>query len=181
MRTITRNQLRAILAEVKGSTAVSLVAVTDARARKTGNPFVTLGPIRKVCKVNGMVGTDHEGAVVRQQAREGVADPNYRAVDRSWGTRLSAALVQKGDEFYLPIQLNPAFKVRPVYVAPKIVGIDARLVPVDRAQIAPFLPPDRTEQDAAHQGVDRCVVRRDYRLDSIAAIAIGGQRYRVRF
>ena len=180
MKTVTVSQLCAILAKVKGATPVTFVAVTDARARKTNNPHTVLGPVYRTEKVNGMVGTDHEAAVVRQQAREGALDPAYVAQARSWGERVGPALVKKGDSYYLPVQLNPAQRSHPVYIAPKWRGTKVRLLPVATEAIAPFLPSERREERAAHQGVERLVDRRDYKLESIASLSIDGEQYRVR-
>ncbi len=181
MKTINIPQLRDLLAAVKGTTIVSFVAVTDARARKTGNPHCLLGPVFKVAKVNAVVGAEHEDAVNRQQTREGVVNPAFTEQQvRSWGERLSAALIKKGDDYYLPAQINPLSVIRPVYLAPRMCGTKVRLTPVATEAIAPFLPSERREERAAQQGVARLVDRKDYKLSSLAMIAIGGERYRVR-
>ncbi len=179
MRTISLDGLRDLLSNVRGTTAVSFVALTKVDARKTGNPH-KLG-IYKLARVNAMLGTNHEAAVVRQQAREGVTDPTYVAQERSWGERVSGALVRKGEDYYLPVQLNPTVCARPVYLVPKIdANGKPRLVPIPEAEVAPWLPPDRREAQAAHQGVARPVERRDYKLSSLAYAALNGERLRVR-
>lgn len=178
MKTISLNTLRDLLAGVKGTTAVSMVTVTDARLKKA-NPFAPLGSVYKVCRVSAMVGTDHEAAVNRAQWKQGV-EPGYQAGSRSWGDRTSSALVESKGQFYLCAQLNPAIKTRPVYVAPVLKGTRVRLMPVSKEVIAPFLPPDRREQEAERQGVTDPVIRRDYKLSSITQISILGQRYRIR-
>ncbi len=70
--------------------------------------------------------------------------------------------------------------IRPVYLAPRMRGSRVRLTPVSTEAISPFLPSERREERAAHQGVARLVDRKDYKLSSLATIAIGGERYRVR-
>ncbi len=181
MRTIDLPQLKDILAAVKGTTIVSFLAVTDARCRVRDNPHTKLGPVYKVAKVNAVVGAEHEDAVNRQQGREGVDSPAYvEQKERSWGTRLSAALIERNGDYYLPAQINPLVRQRPIYLAPRMRGTKVRLTPVAAEAIAPFLPAERREERAAHQGVARLVDRKDYRLSSIAWLAINGERYRVR-
>lgn len=177
--TVNLTQLRAILAATKGATPVSFLAVTDARARTTNNPLTKLGPCYKVTRISAMLNTDHTAAVVRQQAREGVAAPVYEPSPRSWGTRLGALVEHKGD-YYLPVQLNPAVRARPVYLAPQIRRGKVRLLPVAKETIAPFLPADRSAAVAEHQGVERAVQRRDFKLSSIVALSLNGQHLRVR-
>jgi hypothetical protein len=177
---VTVAQLRDILATVKGATPVSFIAVTDAGCRKTDNPHVALSPVYKVARVSAMIGTDHEAAVERQQGREGAVDPSYTAAPRTWGTRIGAALVQKGSDYYLPAQLNPAVKRNPIYLAAQMRAGRPRLVPIATAEIAPYLPADRRAAVAAHQGVARPVERRDYKLTGIVALSMGERHYRVR-
>lgn len=180
MRTIDLPQLRTILAAVKGTTMVSFVAVTDSRCRVKNNPHIALGPVYKVAKVNATVGAEHQNSVNRRQAQEGVISPAYvEQKDRSWGTRLSSALVKKGDDYYLPAQINST-RANPIYLAPQMVGGKVRLVPVPTSQIAPFLPSGRREEHAAQQGVTRSVERRDYRLSSLAYVSINGEQLRIR-
>ncbi len=176
MKTVSLHTLRDLLANVRGATPISLLTVTDARLKVKGNPYAPLGSVYKVCRVNAMANTDHESAVNRQQVREHT-EPGFQAGERSWGTRHGCLVEHKG-EYYLPVQIRHVS--RPIYVAPTMRGINVRLVPVAKEVIAPFLPPDRREQEAARQGVEAPVVRRDYKLSSIVAASIGGQRYRVR-
>jgi hypothetical protein len=176
--TINISQLRLILGNLTRATAFGATTLTDARALKTGNPF---GTIRKLVKINGMLGTDHAAAVERQRAREGVADQEtYESKGRTWGERIGPALVQKGSEYYLSTQLNPTHHPKPLYLIEKQVGTKPRLSVVSKDLVAPWLPPDRTAREAAAQGVERPVIHRDYRLDSLVTLSLNGRRYRIR-
>lgn len=180
---INLNQLRDILAGVTHAMPFSATALTDAKARKTDNP---LGTIRKLTRVNGMVGAIYERAVQRQEVREGATTPTFQAKERQWGERISSALIFKdskeGGSFYMSAQLNPSLKPKPLYLVERQTSPSARpkLVAVSREEVAPYLPPDRSKEKAASQGLEKELVYRDYRLDSLISLSLNGQKYRVR-
>lgn len=168
-QSITRAQLADILRNVKGATPLTISALVDTKARKTDNPFAA---ILKLSKVNGMTGADYEASVNRQLAREGKDQLSFSANERKWGERIGPALVQNGEKLYLVIQ--PRSTGKPVYMGHR-PGLPLCVVPKEK--IADFLPPARKAQN---QGTEKEVVYRNYSLDSITAISIGGKRYRVR-
>jgi hypothetical protein len=169
VKTINETQLVEILAAVKGAQPVTISALVDAKARKTGNPFRS---IRKLSKVNGFTGADYEASVNRQLDREGKGQLSFTANERKWGERVGPALVKKDDKFYLVIQ--PQNTAKPVYFGEQADGM---LRHVSKDTIAAFLPPVR---HAENQGTDKEIVYRNYSVANIAAISIGGTRYRVR-
>jgi len=173
--TVTVAQLRSILADITHATPFSATTLTDAKAKKTDNP---LGTVYKLTRVNGMVGTHYGSAVERQQGREGVDTPSFTPQPRSWGERIAPALVRNGDTFYLPAQLNPTIKPKPLYLIRD--QFKGRLTSVPKEKVAPWLPADRGTAKAEAQGVEREVVYRDYRLDSLISLSINGRKYRVR-
>lgn len=183
-KTVTVAQLATILGAVSGATPFSATTLTDAKAKKTANPY---GTIRKLTRINGFTGTIYENAVNRQMAREGNADsvPAFEAQPRAWGVRVAPALVSHKDAFYLPAQLNPTLKPKPLYLVEKAPSpsnptAPVRLVAVPKDRIAPWLPADRSTEVAAAQGLERPVTYRDYALSSIVSLSLNGTRYRVR-
>ena len=166
-------QLRDILAGVTHAEPFSATTLTKADAKKMGNFH---GSIFKLTRLNGMTGVDYSSSVLKQQAREGVAEPAFQAQPRSWGQKVSPALVEHKNVFYMPARLNPALTPKPLYLIEK----KNRLVAVDKAVVAPFLPPNRSTKAAAAQGVAREVVYRDFRLDSIVSLSLNGKKYRIR-
>lgn len=180
MKTITTTQLANLLSKVTHATAIGFTAVTDARPKKTGNPYSS---IQKWTKVSAFTGTIYENAVNRQLTREGHGDEAaFEAKERSWGNRISSALVSKLDaktgevRFYLPAQIQRTSK--PLYLVP--TGAAQRLTVVPKERVAPWLPASKTEETAAAQGVEKPVIYRDYLLSSIRSINLDGERYRVR-
>ena len=170
VKTINQSQLADILRSVKGATPLTISALVDARARKTGNPF---REVLKLSKVNGMCGCSYEKSVNRQQNREGTI-PAFEARERSWGERISPALVE-GKEGKLYLAIQPQRTAQPVYFGRNDKGV---LIQVKKEVVAPFLPEKRSSAEA--QGVDKEIVYRNYSLSSITALSIGGEKYRVR-
>ena len=179
--TVSISQLRDILAGVTHAQPFSATTLTKADAKKTGNPY---GTIRKLTRINGMTGVDYSSSVEKQQAREGVENPSFQAQQRSWGQKLSAALIEHKGSFYMPARMNPSLTPKPLYLIekPNAGNLSARprLVAVDKAVVAPFLPASRKTEAAAAQGVTRPVEYRDFRLDSIISLSLNGRKYRVR-
>ncbi len=180
MKTISPYEAKEIFAHISGAKPITIIAVTDARLKKTNNPLIALGNVYKVAKINGMANTDHETAVNRQAARENIV-ANYQSGERSWGTRIgNGGLVEYKGAYFVPIQINPISRARPIYLAPKMRGTKVRLTPVAKEELAPFLPADQREAHSARQGVERSVERRDFRLDSIVQFSLDGEKYRIR-
>ncbi len=180
-KTVTVTELANILAQVSHATPIGFTSLTDARAKKTDNPY---GTIRKLTKVTAFTGATYETSVNRQMVREGNGEaPAFVAKERSWGNRISAALVSKLDNdtgevrFYLPAQIQRASKPLYLVLKERTRG-KAILTAVPKEIVAPWLPKEKPE--APHQPVDKPIVYRDYSLDSLITVSIGGCRYRVR-
>ena len=176
MKTITRLGLVDLLASIARPQPIGLVALTDARARKTGNPFVQ---IFKLSRVWPFIGSDYGKAVNAQLTREG-SEAGFVPVSPRY-TRLSPALVQfDNGNFAVPVQFNSQLRQAS---HPRYFGRHALLgplVPVDYAAIAAFLP---SVSEAARQvdaGIENPVIWRTYGVDSILRAATGGEVYRVR-
>lgn len=165
MKTITRNQLREILAGIKHAMPIAFSAFTDPKAKKTGNPFVD---IRKLSRVNAFTGADYEKSVQRQEVREG-HEANFEAKSRQWGERISPALVKKENSFYLVAQIRSTRS--PIYTA---VKNGLRQV-IKSEEIKPFLP----EHKKSSQPIEKEVIYRNYKLENIRSITVGGESYKV--
>lgn len=161
--TITRDELAQRLGDQRGVTFATLTTRTDARARKTGNPF---GTIYKTARVNIAIGQDYQNSVNLQRQREGVAE-GFEAQARQWGEHGDGALVEHKGKLYLRCKVERA-------ISRHYEDADGTLL--DPEAVAPFLPKRRS---APQQGTKREVVERSYSLTSILSIAIDGQVYRV--
>lgn len=178
MATITRDQLIVKLASLRGSQIVTLTTETDARLRKT-HPTLKVGgkaarspyaddSVTKVSRVNVVINFTYQNAVNRQQCREGNAG-DFVAQPRQWGERVEGTpFVQHKGRLYVECKVE------------RVVGeTEFRVngLPIDRSEIADYLPASRSS--AEHQGVDREIVLRDYALDSILAVTMGGETFEV--
>ena len=168
MKNITVNQLREVLSRVSSACPVGFSAFVSARARKTGNPFADVAKLSKVSAFTGIV---WENSVNRQLGREG-KEESFQESARSWGERISPALVQKEGKFYLVAKVEKTAK--PVYLAKRASGQAWQVVA--KETVAAFLPTPR----AANTGTEKELVYRNYSLENITRISIGGETYRVR-
>ncbi len=170
-KTISTGQLAALLGGVKGATFLTISALVDARARKTGNPFAS---ILKLSQVNGVTGADYEASVNRQLGREGKGQLTFTATEHKWGERIGPALLRHRENGNLYLVIQPQRTAKPIYFG---ANPGKLLKTVSKESIAAYLP---AEKPAMNQGTDKEIVYRNYALESIAAVSIGGQKYRVR-
>ena len=167
---IPESQLVEILSNQKGAAPVTLSAMTDTKARKTGNPYKA---IYKFAVVNGMIGVNYENAVNRQQVREGAVEGTFEAKARQWGEQVNKSLVVNGDKYYISI-INPkSCKTKPRYYGQRT---DDSLVRISSEIAKQFIP---EHKKATNQGTDKEIVFRNYSLGNIRTVAIGGKKYRI--
>lgn len=166
---ITTNTLLAILQNVKGAQPIGFTSLTVPKFRKTGNPFVE---IKKISRVSAMTGANYEASVNRQLTREGQAD-TFEAQERQWGERVAPALVKNNGAYYLVAQILKTDS--PTYLARKSTNEPFKIV--SKATLAPWLV---QSTPSATQGTEKEIVYRNYKLESIAALNQGGNRYRIR-
>lgn len=172
-REVTPEELKDLLMSRKGANFVSFESETDARLRKTGNPF---GEVRKTSKVNGMINWVYANAVNRQRSREGqpVGEDgeveHFEPKPRKWGTRIKGTpFVENNGKLYVEI------KVERTLSKPTYRDADGNVLTAE--QVAPFLPKRKKN---ARQGVDKEVILRDYSMDNIRRIKVNGETFVVR-
>ena len=161
MNAITKQSLLALLAEVKGATFATLVTKTDARLRKTGNPF---GNVEKVSRVNVCLGFQYEAAVNRQRTREGT-EADFEAAPRQWGERISPMLVEHKGRIYLETKVEKSLGCT-------YLGSNGQ--EISSEQVASFLP---ARKPSARQETEKEILVRDYSLDSILSLSFRGEEY----
>jgi hypothetical protein len=163
MKAITQSALIGLLNGIKGATFATLNTRTDAKLKKTGNPFAM--PVTKESRVNVTLGFQYEAAVNRQRTREGT-EADFEARPRQWGERVPGTfLVTHKGRTYLETKVERSVET-PVYR-------DANGVELDPEAVKPFLP----SRGGNRQGVEREIVVRDFALDSILAIRMKKEDY----
>jgi len=160
MKAINQATLIDTINAVKGATFATIITETDARLKKTGNPF---GPVRKISRVNVCLGFQYEAAVNRQRTRED-SEADFEARPRQWGERISAMLIGHKGRTYLETKVQRALETS---------YIDATGKELSKEDVSPFLPArSKSRQEVADE-----VIVRDYALDSIRSLAFGGETY----
>lgn len=153
-------ELKAALMERKGTSFVTIVAVTDPRMRKRDNPYA--GRVQKRSSVNGVVGWIYQNSVNRERVREDL-EADFEAHPRKWGERIKGTpFVEHKGNTYLELKVERVLSTE--YL------LDGE--PVDREVIAEWLPARKAE--GARQEVENPIILRDYRLDSITEITFDG-------
>lgn len=161
MKPITQASLLAMLAEIRGATFATLVTATDARLKKTGNPF---GSVRKVSRVNVCLGFQYENAVNRQRTREG-SEADFEAAPRQWGERVSPMIIQHKGKIYLETKVEKSLGTS---------YLDSTGKELSSEQVQPFLP---TRSPSTRQETEKEILVRDYALESILSVAVAGEEY----
>ncbi len=180
MTTATRDKLREILAGYNHSTFVGFTSLTRVKTPVDAPVIWKLNRISMCCG-------NYANAVNRRRAKEAVFEEKpFESKPRKWGSRVgnSVALIQHEKDgalkHYLSGQVLHAKS--PIYLmehAPLKPGKRPRLIGVEKAVIAQYLPEDRTAQAAADQGVSKAVVHRDFSLENLSLVSIGGEVLRI--
>ena len=173
---MTQSQLVARLEGERGTLIVGIEALTDTRARKTGNPF---GQIFKRVRCSGVVGADYQRAVEREAGRQGADASEFDAEPLPWGEWLipGKVITHKGG-YYLRTQYTPG--QRKLHTAKVLGYFDSAGARLDLDKIKAFLPASREsakQQDEA--GLGETVQVRTYKLDSIQRIRLDGKTFKL--
>lgn len=166
--TVNISQLAQILRGVSHAMPIAFAALVNVKARKTGNPF---GDIAKFSRVQAFTGFDYESSVNRQLSREGKDQLTFEAKERSWGERISPALVENNGKLYLVAKIERTAK--PIFLTRR----NGFLSVTPKEMVAPFLPPSRP---ATNQGTEKEIVYRNYSLESLISLSIAGRKLRIR-
>lgn len=173
---ITTQDLHAMLDNKRGAFFVTIVASTDARLKKTGNPFKG---VRKVARVNGLLNWIYANSVNNQRVRENTPTNDegeviqFIAEPRKWGERVRRAdgtispFVQHKDSIYIELKVQRSLGYQ---------YFDADGNELTAEQVAPFLP---ARSESSRQEVENPVILRDYDLANIIGITFDGEFYSI--
>lgn len=165
---VTVEQLQAGLRDIKGSTVITLSALTVPRYRKTGCPYKN--NIQKFARVNGFLNFDYQRSVNNQREREG-KPADFESLPRQWGTDLNAtpfiSHVNKSGQHKLYLK----FKVQTI-LSIAYYTLDGQAIP--EAVIDPFLDAEEKEH---RQGVLKKIVEKDYTVTNIRTVYYKNKGY----
>jgi hypothetical protein len=168
---ILQRDILSVLGTVRGATPITFTAKTDARAKKTGNPFAL--PIRKTSRVNGMINFQYDAGVIRRLEKEGKpltaferGESWHELVKDSEGRLTPFCRHKSTGDLYVRFMLirrlgEPEFE-------------DGEGNPLTAEQAAPFLP---KANEYTNQGLDNPLVFLVYKLDSIRSITVSGETF----
>lgn len=175
MKKITHKELASLLASVPGAMPVGIDAETDAKARKTGNPY---GTIKKRIRAVGFVGADYVTGLVREGARQGVDATEFQVDSLPWGEWLTVdkVIVHKG-AFYLRTQTSPGQRNRQPAKVLAYLGENGETL--TKEQVDPFLPRETVSAKQAAIGIDAAkqVKVRTYAFASLRKVRVAGQSF----
>ena len=168
--TFTRPQFLKRLRGVSDCRLIGLTAVTVPKMRKRDNPF--FGRVLKITDAAGPIGWQYKRVVNRQRTREN-APADFQPQPRAWGQRLAGTpLVEHNGRFYLEVKVQNATSR----------FIDAETgEPIDRRELAPFLPARKSESGPTKKPIRL----RDFAIadaastTGIAELRTNGQVWRV--
>ena len=154
----------------KGALFIGVTSLTDARAKKTGNPY---GAIFKKSRFVGVSGADYAGAVNRAGAGE------FEAAPLPWGEFVEGSgrkLIAHKGGLYLRMQSTGKQRAkRPASV--QYYGGGRKL---NKSDVAPFLPATNSAKQAqAGVAENEQVQIRTMSFDSLQFIRLNGKTFRV--
>lgn len=167
LKSLKQNEILKLLMQPKGATFLTITAVTDARAKKTGNPY---GVIFKLAKINGMVNFQYDNAIRKRLEAEG-KNPDDFAFKASWhepvieNNRITPISSHKETgELYLRMAvLNEIGE-------PRYFDVKGTEIPIQN--IIKFLP-EPTKYP--NQGLNTPLIFNTFKLNNIRSISINGQ------
>lgn len=163
MKLVTREELRKMLAELKGNTFATIVSETVPKMLKTGNPFINR--VKKTSRTNVAIGFNYTNSVNNQLLREG-KENDFEALPRKWGERIKGTpLVEHKGKCYLECKIEKSIDY--------VYTLDGEEIGIELIQ--EFLP----AKSESRQGTEKEIFVRDYDLESIRQITMKGEVYQV--
>lgn len=176
-KSLNHFELTNLIRQTKGAAIIGILAVTDCKARKTGNPF---GVILKTVRAVGFCGANYGNAVLNEGLRE-EKSINFVSESLPWGSWLipNKVIEHKGD-LYLRLQSTAGQRQRQ---PAKVLGYQTETgQPLNFEQIKSFLPAKSESQKQIAAGIDagKTVEVRTYKFSSLKVVRINGQTYQIK-
>lgn len=182
MFTLTHSELLQRLSNLNGAAPVGIVALTDAKALKTNNPFPNRTVMKQVRAV-GFVGANYEAAVKREGERQGAeAAGFFVAASLPWGKwEIPHKVISHKGALYLRTQTTPGQRNR--QPAKVLAYRDTAGKFLSRDEVKPFLPAPSYSVKQGNVGIgedaSEQVMVRTYAFSSLRKIRLEGITYNV--
>ena len=152
-----------LLINYTGHSFIGLTTLTDARAKKTGNPF---GKILKKTRLLANIGFHYSNSLDNQAKREG-KEIDFDIKPRRWGVRLpNTPLVEHKGKHYLEYKAESVQSVE--YFTEEGEQIEKDL-------IEEFLPQPR--HSSTQKDLDKKIILRDVAIENIISLRISKRVY----
>ena len=162
MMTISKSELVTAIRSTKGTTFATLTCNTDAKLKKTGNPYKD---VRKITTMNVCIGFDYQNSVNNQRNREDI-EGDFLSAPRQWGKRVDLKTVEHNGKTYLTTKVEKTFEVK--YMAGDLE--------IQKASIQAFLP---AKSKSATQKTSKEIIYRDITIENIKSITMKGETFLV--
>jgi len=159
--TYTTNKLLTFFLNYVGHSLIGLTILTDARLKKTGNPY---GKVLKKTRLLANIGFHYSNSLENQAKREN-KNIDFQVQPRRWGIRLpKSALVEYNGNYYLECKVEKTFEVN--YFL-------ENGAPIEKSAIEEFLPKKR--ESSTQEELTKKVILRDVKLENILSMRIQGE------
>lgn len=166
MTNVTKTELVRLFQSIKGNTAISMVAETEADMNKKNNPYYGT---RKTNTIAGLIGFDYENSVNNQLGRED-KDMDFVARKPVWavGTDCRHIVTNKdGSELYVYIKVQSA----------GTPSFSFNGQPVDAEVVKPYIKEHK--KPMTQDGLEKEIVVRMFKVSNILSVKMLGEEYRV--
>lgn len=152
-----------LLINYNGHSFVGLTTLTDARAKKTNNPY---GKILKKTILLANIGFHYSNSLDNQAKREG-KEIDFNIQPRRWGVRLpNTPLVEHKGKYYLE------------YKSEKVTSVEyftENGEQIEKEKIEEFLPQKR--HSSTQKELDKKIILRDVAIENILSLRISKNVY----
>ena len=163
MKTIskTKDSILSFFLNFSGHSLIGLTILTDARLKKTGNPY---GKVFKKTRLLANIGFHYFNSLNNQAKREEKEIDFSKLIQPSkWGKRLdNCPLVEHKGNYYLECKVEKTYEVN--YFL-------ENGAPIEKSAIEEFLP--KKKESSTQVGLLKKVILRDIKLSSILSMRIG--------
>lgn len=190
MRLISRNEMKKILFNTKGSKAITIA--TKTKPSLTGGKSCPFKNVEKIALTNVMINFDYQKSVNNQRKREGITE-TFVASERKWGDTLFTYNERSGGRRHIPfvaknvdseVVSEEEFMDIPdsdLFLLVKIqspLGYEYYLNNVlqDKNEVNKYV---RSSSNTQKQGVEKEVMPRTYSWSNVTEIVMDGETYKI--
>jgi len=144
-----------------GHSLIGLTILTDARLKKTNNPY---GKVLKKTRLLANIGFHYSNSLDNQAKREN-KNIDFQVQARRWGKRLeNSSLVEHKGNHYLECKVEKTFEVN--YFL-------ENGAPIEKSAIEEFLP--KKSESSTQDELTKKIILRDIKLENILSMRIQGE------